>query len=80
MMARSYYIKLEALSGLLVGGVKSTQSSRFESRRDAIDWAIIVKDLNHEADRHVNPKFETVASDLEPEIPAPSWYRTGGER
>jgi len=74
---KSYFIKIKARSGLLVGGVAHTQSSRFESRRDACDWAFCVRDLNREAKRDVDPNFEVVASELEPEIPTPDYYPKG---
>ncbi len=74
---KSYYIKMKARSGTLVGGGFSAQSSRFESRRDAVDWAINVTNINREANRDVDPNYEVVASELEPEIPRPSYYRTG---
>ncbi len=74
---KSYYIKMRARSGTLVGGGISTQSSRFESRRDAVDWAINVRDLNREAKRDVDPDYEVVASELKPEISRPDYYRKG---
>jgi hypothetical protein len=71
---KSYFIKMRALSGTLLGGGISTQSSRFESRRDAVDWAINVRDINREAKRDVDPDFEVVSSELAPEIPAPKYW------
>lgn len=66
----SYYAKLSAKTGLLLGGVPATMSSRFESRRDACFWAHCVRDANREANRDVDPNYEIIESDLAAEIPA----------
>jgi hypothetical protein len=68
-MNRSYFVKMRASSGLLLGGVKETRSSRFESRRDAVFWAQCVLDGNRDAGRDVDPDYDIVGSNQLPEIP-----------
>lgn len=69
-MPKSYYVRIRARTGLLLGGVRSTESSRFESRRDACDWAWQARNANREAGRDIDPEYEVISSDRAPEIPA----------
>lgn len=39
---RSYYARVWARSGFLLGGVTSFRSSRFSHRQDAQDWAATI--------------------------------------
>ena len=73
----SYYITMKAKTGFLLGGFTKTQSSRFESRRDAFDWGSTVRDANREDNRDVDPNFVIHSSILPFEIPRPSYYPKG---
>ena len=62
-MARSYFARYRAKTGTLIGGVRQSQTSRFQSRSDAqrrLDDTIALNGGNCEG--------EVVASDLHPEI------------
>lgn len=67
MKVRSYFGLFKAGDGVLLGGVKSHESSRFESESDANSWLEVCVKANLEAGRDV--AFKTVmASERMPEI------------
>jgi hypothetical protein len=51
--ARSYFVKLEARTGTLLGGVKSYQSSRFETYEQAEDYRDQALEANLAAGRDI---------------------------
>lgn len=64
----SFIAKVRAKTGFLIGGVTEHRSSRFESRRDAFDWAWLVRDTNRAAGRDVDPEITIISSQLLAEI------------
>ena len=71
--ARSYFAKLEANTGWLLGGVKRHQSSRFATAKQAWDWLETAISINREAGRDPKTGLDEdgiYLSDLPAEIEA----------
>jgi hypothetical protein len=71
-MTKSYYAKIRATEGVLLGGVPSTQTSRMETRRMAQDLMETVIEGNLEC--HRSAVGEVLESDLPAEILAVEIY------
>lgn len=63
---KSYFGKVEAIEGLLLGDVTSITSSRFETKKQVSDWIYAILKDNKEVNKKVQANI--FSCDKRPEI------------